>query len=162
MAGLPRDQDYVTGGLPPEMREGVNVAVDIAPPTAISDIDGQPAQLTRVTFPRPDYIPPGPPRVADQDTSSSLLATNGSTLQYDFPLLPGVQCRVIFQGELTADHLEQLSDYLGVACKRLREQAGRDAMGNDTPSNGSGDVSAVRHRRGGKKTLKRLPEKADD
>jgi hypothetical protein len=47
------------------------------------------------------------------------------TLRYDFPLLPGVQCTIHFQGDLTADHLEQLQDYIGVACKRLREQAGR-------------------------------------
>lgn len=135
MSGLPNEGMYVTGHLPPEMRtEGV----ELIPPTAIvDDVDGVPTQLTRVRLERPAHIP----RVPVESTTgfghgAQNLEVGGArmvgivekTLQYDFPLLPGVQCRVIFQGDLTADHLEQLGDYLNVACKRLREQAERPVL----------------------------------
>ena len=128
MAGFPDDGKYITASVPDEMRQGVELA-DVAAPTAVTDIDGQPAQLTRITFPRPDHIPAGPPRILGhlEGSSPETRMPVPGTLQYDFPLFPAVQCRVTFQGEPTADHLDQLADYIAVACKRLREQEGRDA-----------------------------------
>ena len=127
MAGLPPDGVYVTAPLPPEMRVGVEPGVVAEPTAEITDIDGMPAQLTRIRAERPAHIPAGPPRVpAGFEFEAPRQAVQQGTLQYDFPLLPAVQCRIIFQGEVTADHLEQVLDYLTVACKRLREQEMRD------------------------------------
>src|SRR6185437_526195 len=97
MAGLPPDGAYITANLPPEMRvEGV----EIAPPTQVEDIDGVPTSLTRVSVPRPAHIPSGPPRAAIAlEPPAMPIMPMASQLQYDFPLLPGVQCRVMFQGE---------------------------------------------------------------
>lgn len=114
------DGRYVTGDVPAEMRvEGIET--EIATPTSGMDPDGTPTSLTHFRMPRPDHIPAGPPKISPMPN-----AAIAGQLQYDFPLLPGVQCRVIFQGDVTADHLEQLGDYLQVACKRLREQQARD------------------------------------
>jgi hypothetical protein len=113
------------------MRTGVEAGVVAEPTAEIIDTDGMPAQLTRIRAERPAHIPAGPPRVSqgfEFDARPSPMPQPfipQGTLQYDFPLLPGVQCRVVFQGDVTADHLEQLLDYLGVACKRLREQEAR-------------------------------------
>ena len=123
MGGLPPDQAYVTAPLPPEMRAGVEPGVVAEPTADITDIDGMPAQLTRIRAERPAHIPAGPPRVpAGFEFEAQRPAVQQGTLQYDFPLLPAVQCRIIFQGEVTADHLEQVLDYLTVACNRLRKQ----------------------------------------
>src|ERR1039458_2975555 len=129
MAGLPSDSRYVTGNVPPEMREGAEIgAHDVAAPTEIvTDPDGQTAQITRLRFPKPDHIPSGPPKLGelDADNRPVLLPASNRALRYDFPLFPGVQCRVVFEGEATADHLEQLCEYLNVACQKLRAQAER-------------------------------------
>ena len=128
MAGLPPDGSYVTAPLPPEMRTGVEAGVVAEPTAEIIDTDGMPAQLTRIRAERPAHIPAGPPRVPqgfEFDARPSPIPQPfipQGTLQYDFPLLPAVQCRVVFQGDVTADHLEQLLDYLTVACNRLRKQ----------------------------------------
>ena len=129
MAGLPPNGSYVTAPLPLEMRTGVEAGVVAEPTAEIIDTDGMPAQLTRIRAERPAHIPAGPPRVSqgfEFDARPSPIPQPfipQGTLQYDFPLLPAVQCRVVFQGEVTADHLEQLLDYLTVACGRLRKQA---------------------------------------
>ena len=132
MAALPPDSRYVTGEVPPEMRDGLGGAEDVvAQPTAreIVDLDGTPTQLTQFKVPRPPHIPAGPPRVPPgfELPATPYNAQPAGSLQYDFPLFPAVQCRVTLQGEATADHLEQLLDYISVACKRLREQEMRDA-----------------------------------
>src|ERR1019366_2260278 len=131
MAGLPPDGSYVTAPLPLEMRTGVEAGGVAEPTPEIIDTDGMRAQLTRIRAGRPAHIPAGPPRVPqgfEFDARPSPIPQPfipQGTLQYDFPLLPAVQCRVGFQGDVTADHLDQLSDYLGVAGKRLREQEAR-------------------------------------
>jgi hypothetical protein len=120
------------------MRTGVEPGVVAEPTGEIVDIDGMPAQLTRIRAERPAHIPAGPPRVPQGfEFEAPRAPLPQGTLQYDFPLLPAVQCRVIFQGDVTADHLEQLSDYLGVACKRLREQEARKAATPKVAANGS-------------------------
>lgn len=125
MAGAP-DSAYITGDLPDEMRSGVQVGVDVAAPTGIVDVDGVPAQLTRIRLERPAHIPAGPPRISlpEQPAPNSFQHSSqpANFLVYDFPLLPGVQCRVELRGEPSAAHLEQLVEYLTVACRKLREQ----------------------------------------
>lgn len=130
---MPNDAQFITGEVPDAMREGVELDREtVAQPTRIiQDMDGQPAQLIQHRFPRPDHIPVGPPKVP---SFSELVAARealtqaptGTTMSYDFPLLPGVQCRVTFQGgELKADHLEQLVSLLQSHCAKLREQEQR-------------------------------------
>ena len=130
MAGLPSDSRYVTGNVPPEMREGAEIgAHDVAAPTEIVTVpDGQTAQITRLRFPKPDHIPAGPPKLdplSAADYPPGFTVASNRALRYDFPLFPGVQCRVVFEGDATADHLEQLCEYLNVACQKLRAQAER-------------------------------------
>jgi len=129
MGGLPPDSRYITGGVPSEMREGVEITeAEVAPATGlVEDVDGTPTQITRIRIPRPPDIPAGPPRFTQLASNPGATAINApGFLQYDFPLLPGVQCKVMLQGEPTAAHLEQLCDYLQVACKRLRQQEADD------------------------------------
>ena len=130
MAGLPPDSRYVTAEVPPEMRVGADLGpAEVAPPTAAIDLDGQAVQITRIRVPRPDHIPAGAPKLAPLPDAPPQQPRLDSApiqgLQYDFPLLPGVQCRIILQGTVTADHLEQLCSYLTVAVNKVREQEGR-------------------------------------
>lgn len=139
MATSPPDNLYVTGDVPAEMRQGVELGPhDVAAPTAVSvddtiDVDGVPTTLTRIRMPRPDNIPATPRfDMFPARPAASVSPPSGAAgiLSYDFPLLPGVQCHVTFQGEVTADHLEQLLDYLGVACKWLRTQQRMEKNGD--------------------------------
>lgn len=127
MAGLPPDSRYVTGGVPAEMREGVDLipGVEVAASTerAAIDVDGVSAQISQLRFARPDNIPAGPLRVDDDLPLPRQTATRA--LRYDFPLFPDVQVRVSFEGNATADHLEQLVELLTVQCSKLRTQEQR-------------------------------------
>lgn len=126
------DSAYITAPVPDAMREGMDLAADVARPTGMAlstddtikveegTRDGDP--LIRVRLPRPAHIPAGPPKLAP--VTPQPVAFTGA-LSYDFPLLPAVQCRISFAGDVTADHLEQLLCYLDVACKKLREQEAR-------------------------------------
>lgn len=120
---MPADSQFITGSVPNEMREGLDLGVDIAPATEAVDIDGTPAQLTRVSFPKPAHIPP-PVRIAPTGEERPLSEPRRS-LRYDFPLFPDVQVHVEFQGNANADHLEQLTELLNVQCRKLREQEQR-------------------------------------
>lgn len=152
MATSPPDNLYVTGDVPAEMRQGVELGPnDVARPTGQTtteetvDIDGTPTTLTRIRLPRPDNIPPGAPKLTPLPNNGDLTPIRG-TLSYDFPLLPGVQCRVVFQGEVTGDHLEQLLDYLTVACNRLRTQQARERKESEDAGRKTESVPEVRER----------------
>ena len=160
------DGRYVTAEVPPEMREGVELDPGVvALPTGAQSVrrvvepDGQEATLTQLRFERPAGLPARPllaPMVEAPRAIEVSSAPQTKRLRYDFPLLPGVQCSVQFEGEVTADHLEQLQDYIGVACKRLREQAGKEKGSRD----GDG-LSKVRAADGGSaKVLSRRNRKA--
>lgn len=131
MAGVP-DGRYVTGILPPEMRDGIVEGVDVAAPTQITDLDGAPTELTRISIPRPANIPTGPPKYSEP----ILLPTPGGpppstvSLSYDLPLFPGVQCQIRFFGEATSEHILQLVEFLQVATKKLKR---KKANANDVP-----------------------------
>ena len=128
MAGLPPDSRYVTGGVPPEMRQGTDLTpgVEVAAPTeTVIDPDGTTAQITRMRFPRPENLP-APKRYDEPADDRPLLIPGASrSLRYDFPLFPDVQCRIVFEGPATADHLDQLCEYLTVARDKLKEQQAR-------------------------------------
>lgn len=129
---MPNDAQFITGEVPDAMREGVELDREtVAQPTRIiQDMDGQPAQLIQHRFPRPVNMPQTPPQI---DAGLARLhmgesSPSQSIMAYDFPLLPGVQCRVTLQGgELKADHLEQLVSLLQSHCDKLREQEVRVA-----------------------------------
>ncbi len=150
MATSPPDNLYVTGDVPAEMRQGVELGPnDVARPTGQTtteetvDIDGTPTTLTRIRLPRPDNIPAGAPKFTPPALATTPLQ---GSLSYDFPLLPGVQCRVVFQGEVTGDHLEQLLDYLTVACNRLRTQQARERKESEDAGRKTESVPEVRGR----------------
>lgn len=124
MAGLPPDGAYVTGQVPPEMREGVELGpADVAQPTHRMGLgpDGVTEQISEIRIPRPDHIPATPP-IWNDDAPVPLPRPSRGTLRYEFPLFPDVQVTVAFQGNATADHLEQLTELLNVQCRKLREQ----------------------------------------
>jgi len=129
MAGLPPDSRYVTAPVPAEMREGTELTdADVAKPTERMgvDPDGVPATITQIRLPRPAHIPSGPPKFDPLEITDDVpLPRSGRALRYDFPLFPGVQVRVVFEGDATADHLEQLVDLLTGQCSRLRAQETR-------------------------------------
>lgn len=142
-AALPPDSRYVTGNVPAEMREGVELTpgVEVAPPTEIvDDVDGAPTQITRYRVARPDHIPAGAPKLDPVEPAADRpLFVPGATksLRYDFPLFPDVQCRIVFEGPATADHLDQLCEYLTVARDKLREQQARAAARPTIPARSS-------------------------
>ncbi len=132
MAGLPPDSRYVTATVPLEMREGTELTEnDVAKPTEriVAGVDGVTEQITQVRIPRPAHIPSGPPKLGplevDDEPLRMLPHPSGRALRYDFPLFPDVQVRVIFEGNATADHLEQLSELLNLQCQKLRAQETR-------------------------------------
>ncbi len=130
MAGLPPDSRYVTGNVPNEMREGVDLGPnEVAAPTSRIEngVDGVEEHITHVRMPRPAHIPTGPPRLDSihVEDDGTIPLPRGRALRYDFPLFPDVQVSVSFQGNATADHLEQLTELLNVQCKKLREQEAR-------------------------------------
>lgn len=128
MAGLPPDGRYLTGEVPAEMREGIELVpgVDVAAPTSRVEqgVDGVEEHITHVRLPRPAHIPAGPPKLdpIHVDDDGSVPLPRSRALRYDFPLFPDVQVSVAFQGNATADHLEQLTELLNVQCRKLREQ----------------------------------------
>lgn len=136
--GMPTDARFITGAVPPEMREGTELTdADVAKPTErmIIDSDGVPAQLTQIRIPRPAHIPAGPPRVDPfEHTIVPFPQAAAGALRYDFPLFPDVQVHVEFRGSATADHLEQLTELLTVQCKKLREQEARRAAEPRNPA----------------------------
>ncbi len=144
MAGLPPDSRYVTAGVPPEMREGTELTeADVAKPTEriVAGVDGVTEQITQVRIPRPAHIPATPRFDALEPTDDTpiMLPRLSHALRYDFPLFPDVQVRVVFEGNATADHLEQLTELLNVQCQKLRAQEQRRraeeaAMPRKTPA----------------------------
>lgn len=142
MAGTPSDARFITGGVPPEMREGADLTpgVEVAAPTARVGADGVEEHITQVRIPRPAHIPAGPPKVDPDDAPVPMPRRERSIyLRYEFPLFPDIQCIVEFQGNATADHLEQLTSLLNVQCEKLREQERRrqervDRMLSDAPA----------------------------
>ena len=128
-ASLPPDSRYVTAPVPAEMREGTELTdADVAKPTERMgvDPDGVQAQITQIRVRRPDHIPAGAPKLDPLEISDDVpLPRSGRALRYDFPLFPSVQVRVVFEGDATADHLEQLVDLLTNQCSRLRAQETR-------------------------------------
>jgi hypothetical protein len=133
MAGMPSDGRFVTGTVPPEMREGVELieGVEVAAPTHRTAMgpDGVTEHIEQIRLPRPAHIPPGPPKL-DASESEIILPRSRliGTLRYDFPLFPGVQVSVSFSGDATADHLEQLVELLSAQCSKLRQQEQRRAL----------------------------------
>ena len=127
MGGLPPDSRYVTGGVPPEMRQGTELTdSDVARPTERFEpgVDGVTEQIQQIRVPRPDHIP-ATPRFEPTDDRPLLIPGASRSLRYDFPLFPDVQCRIVFEGPATADHLDQLCEYLTVARDKLKEQQAR-------------------------------------
>src|SRR5215472_1820616 len=149
MALTPRDSQYISGEVPREMlAEGVEVETTGIPQL---DADGTPTHLTRISVPRPAMLPTPPtlPAVSAQlNSPQSTLGLVPQTLAYDFPLFPGVQCRIVLTGDARAAHLEQLREYIDVAARRLREEECRSTT-EPRPARTSG-----RH---GKKTAAPAP-----
>lgn len=130
---MPHDGQFITGELPAEMREGVDMGDPEIPGVRVTTTQpmGDDGGIVQVRIPRPAHIPPPnpasmPPGYEFKPTPTATQIAQG-VLTYDFPLLPGVQSHIALVGPATADHLEQLVDYLSVAVKRLREQEKRDA-----------------------------------
>lgn len=126
----PTDSQYVTGDIPVEMREGIETDELALLGVKVAHQATNEGGLTRVSIGRPAHIPPANPAAMPPGFQYAPVPVHpgGQVLTYDFPLLPGVQAHIALVGETTADHLEQLVDYLTVACKRLREQEGRNLM----------------------------------
>ena len=124
MALAPPDSAYITAPVPPEMRDGLD-GTEVAPPTAGIDTDGTPTTITRIHAPRPTHIPP-PSAFRIAEAPLPMPQPVAGTLQFAFALLPGVQCHLTLTGPAGADHLEQLCEYLTVACRRIREQEKQD------------------------------------
>lgn len=127
MGGGPSDGRFITGNVPPEMREGVDLTpgVEVAAPTErrfAVDPDGTTAQISQMRYPRPDHISAPPPLSIVGGDDVPLPRPRRATLRYEFPLFPDVQVTVEFQGNATADHLEQLTSLLNVQCGVLRQQ----------------------------------------
>lgn len=124
MPRMPTERDYITGMVPREMlADGDPTADNSDVPEGMTVVNE--AGLTRVTIPSPPFIPPRAPT----ELQSNALPTRGApALTFDFGLLPDVQCHLELRGPATADHLEQLVEYLTVAVRKLREQEGRPKM----------------------------------
>lgn len=119
----PTDRQFITGNVPAEMREGVDLTpgVEVAAPTESVGPDGVPEHITHIRVPRPAHIPAAAPIIEPTyDNQPTRFIVKG--LRYDFPLFPDIQVTVQFSGNATADHLEQLTELLNVQCKKLREQ----------------------------------------